>query len=672
MISFDAIGYPGDILYHTDDFPYTSLRNNGTTKGRDFEYCKTFMTFDIESTTYKHDDKVEGFMYIWQAAIGEDDCIAVHGRTWFSFLEFLHSVKQQLCLSDKLRMVVYVHYLSYEFQFIHRFLPMKDMFATDERKVLRCTYDCFEFRCSYKLSNMSLDKFCKYTGAKHRKKAEHFDYSVIRTVNTRLWLSDYYYCFCDVVGLHEAIRKELEEDTLSTIPMTSTGYVRRDCRNAMKKNQKNYEWFRRCAISPEVYVLIKEAMRGGDTHCNRRYAGEILEDVDCYDFASSYPYVLMTEYFPVSNFIAVKEIKNGQFQKYLDKYCCLFRVYFKNLRIKKTASNPYISLSKCTGFQQEDTVCFNGRVLSSPVIGMTLTELDFQIIEHDYKWDGIAISDLHIATRGQLPEELKEVIRYYFQKKTDLKGFDAYLYGKSKNKLNAVFGMACTDPIHEIIYIMEGEWKSDAPDLKTALYKYKKNRNNFLPYQVGLYTTAHARRNLRDIIWIAGVGNVYNDTDSAKVWGVDITEEVENYNREVVIPKAEKYKAYAVDRKGNKVYMGVAEKEQSYEKFRSWGAKKYAYVQDGKLNLTLAGVAKDKGVRQLKDISNFRIGKVFYPDCGRTTSWYNDDDIHYITVDGCTMITGSNIGVLNGTYKLGVTDEFIANLPVDIDTLNEL
>lgn len=93
-----------------------------------------------------------------------------------------------------------------------------------------------------------------------------------------LWDMEYYYSFCDVVGLHESIEKLLEDDTLETIPMTNTGYIRRDCRNAMRSNPDNWKWYNKVAPNPELYVLIKEAMRGGDTHCNRHYVGRILEE----------------------------------------------------------------------------------------------------------------------------------------------------------------------------------------------------------------------------------------------------------------------------------------------------------------------------------------------------------------------------------------------------------
>lgn len=660
-----------------DDFPYMHIENLKDHTGRKgMKYLDTFATFDIESTSTMYQGEYIGYMYIWQACIGSSDGswrYAVHGRTWFEWLEFKQKIEKILGLSDDRRMVVYVHNLSFEYQFLRIIQPFNTTFATDKRKVLKASSGGLEYRCSYKLSNMSLDKFCKYTGAEHKKATEYFDYSKIRTPLTELSELEYWYTYCDVVGLHEGICKLLKDDTLASIPLTSTGYVRRDCRNAMKQNPKNWLWFQKCSMTPLVYELIEEAKRGGDTHANREYVGQILENVDNYDFSSSYPYVMCTQYFPVTSFQKIKTVRNGEFHKYLEKKCCLFRAYFKNLRIKRGVTNPYVSFSKCYKYVTKETTVFNGRVLYSSCIGMTLTELDFDIIQQEYEWDTIAISDLHIADRGYLPKEIVSTIISFYVGKTELKGIEAYLYAKFKNKINAIFGMAFTNPIHPEYFIDEkGEWKVEKPDIKQALKDYSRNRNNFLPYVVGLYTTAHARHNLRDMIHIADYGNVYNDTDSTKVWGIDIEEQVNEYNK-AVIENSKRVGAYAVDKKGIVHYMGVAEKEKSYEYFRTWGAKKYAYIQDGKLHITLAGVDKKKGAAQLKDLHDFKIGKIFVPDCGRRTVRYNDwNSPKYISVDGVTFLTGAGIHMENGTYELGVTDEFMENLPTDIDELVNL
>ena len=68
---------------------------------------------------------------------------------------------------------------------------------------------------------------------------------------------------------------------------------------------------------------------------------------------------------------------------------------------------------------------------------------------------------------------------------------------------------------------------------------------------------------------------------------------------------------------------------------------------------------KKKGAKAVKSIDNFNI-ETTYHDIGRTTSWYNDEQPHNITIDGDTFTTASNIGILETTYTLGVTNEYWA------------
>ena len=68
-------------------------------------------------------------------------------------------------------------------------------------------------------------------------------------------------------------------------------------------------------------------------------------------------------------------------------------------------------------------------------------------------------------------------------------------------------------------------------------------------------------------------------------------------------------------------------------------------------------MSKSKGAEAVHCIKNFQIGRT-YSNIGRTTSWYNDIKPHEITIEGCTFTTASNIGVLETTYTLGVTNEY--------------
>lgn len=674
-----------ETIYHCNDFPYDQLTEYTTCSKNRISYINQLAAFDIEAYTIPSDNPY-AYMYIWQFCIENMVCM---GRTWSEFLTFIDRLSTTVSCNTKNRLVVWVHSLPYEFQFIRRFFDWENVFAKDTRDVLRAlTTSGIEFRCSYALTNKSLEKM-QLSARSHlylKQSGRKYNYKKFRTPSTKMADYELAYCYCDVRGLCEALEDFLEKDTLATIPMTSTGYVRRDCRNAMRKNPKNREIFKKCRITKEVYQLLEEAKRGGNTHANRHIVGRILHNVHCVDISSSYPYAMMVKYYPLSCFFKMDVTDRNSFNAYLNEYCCLFRIAFKNIRIKENVPIPYISYSKCNEYGENDIV-FNGRLLSAEYVSTTLTEIDYNIICEQYDFDDIAISDFHCAVRGQLPDELRERIIYYYVNKTKLKGIDDYEYAKSKELLNAIFGMMCTNPVHDVIYIDdEGEWHHDKGDIKEELNRYYKSRNSFLSPAWGVWVTAHARAWLQKAIDITSDNTCYVDTDSDKFQAMD--ENIFNELNSEAIELSKKAGAYAMDPDGNIHYMGVFEIEKPYDRFRTWGAKKYVYEQKNKkgkkeLHITIAGVNKKMGAEYLikhGGIDKFNIqykngkreGFYFPPGhSGRTTAWHNDDGIHTIVVNGKPILTAANTGILETGYQLGITDTFCENMDMTLDIFDD-
>ncbi|MEI2421515.1 hypothetical protein V6O07_14670, partial [Arthrospira platensis SPKY2] len=110
-------------------------------------------------------------------------------------------------------------------------------------------------------------------------------------------------------------------------------------------------------------------------------------------------------------------------------------------------------------------------------------------------------------------------------------------------------------------------------------------------------------------------------------------------------------------------YLGTWDNDGNYKRFKTLGAKKYCFekIKKGKekFEITVSGMSKKKGAQAVGTIENFEIGRTYY-DIGRTTSWYNDTPIQSITINGDTFTTASNIGILETTYTLGVTNEYWA------------
>jgi hypothetical protein len=121
--------------------------------------------------------------------------------------------------------------------------------------------------------------------------------------------------------------------------------------------------------------------------------------------------------------------------------------------------------------------------------------------------------------------------------------------------------------------------------------------------------------------------------------------------------------------KTTRFYLGTWDNDGNYIDFKTLGAKKYCFdkwkkdkkagVKKKKFEVTVSGMNKEKGAKAVGNINNFNIG-ITYNNIGRTTSWYNDQQPKQITINGDTFITASNIGILETTYTLGVTNEYWA------------
>lgn len=679
-------GIKEEIIYNIYDFPYEILNTLPTCrKAKKCTYYNVSSAFDIECTTIETKKDSNGkyltnpyaFMYHWQFCI---DNKVVFGRTWEEFQEFFRNLHDFMDLSDGRKLVVYVHNLAYEFQFMKNFIEIESIFAKDKRKPMKVTCtNGIEFRCSYFLSNMSLSKFCENSkGCIHYKLVDTFDYKKIRTPDTPLTNDEKGYCYNDVRGLCECIDFMLESDTIATIPLTNTGFVRRDYRTAMNTPQ-NRAQFLKLSMNTEEYQMCKRAFRGGNTHANRFYSGVTISNVYSFDISSSYPSSIMMDEYPISKFTECKLNNINKINYFCENYCVIMDVVFRNIELNYDVAIPYIPVDKC--WKQEEIVNDNGRILKAKSITMSLTNIDLDIIRKTYHFygdrseRGFMITKAYYAKKGKLPIEMRNTMMSYFHDKTMLKGIDnkEYEYAKSKNKLNSTFGMCVTAIDHsEITYNSESfKWKEIAPDLNDSLDKFYKSRNNFLSYQWGIFVTANSRKRLQTMLDVVGMDVIYIDTDSIKFINDKHIKEFEEMNKKLQSQAENNDIPGYVDRDGERFYLGTWDNDGNYRRFKTLGAKKYCYeitekkdkpdenIKKGDItfHITVSGMSKKEGAKAVGSIENFKIGKTF-SNVGRTTSWYNDCESTQITIDNCTFTSASNIGILETTYTLGVSDTY--------------
>lgn len=576
-------------------------------------FCNVAMGFDTETSSFKVLEKDEkgndivlkrACMYLWVFGICNK---LYYGRTYDDLHEFLDTLKKALKLSAKRKIIVYVHNLAFDFQFIRTHFHVSEIFAREERKVMYAEIDeCVVFKCSYILTNKNLDLLSQETQTK--KLVGYVDYDLLRTPLTNLTEKDKMYAENDVKILLEYISSEIEkEKDITKIPLTSTGYVRRYYLNKVQNgNFKKYKEKYKPVIELDykTFKALEKAFAGGYTHANYINAGTIQEKVKSVDFTSSYPFVIVSEKFPVKKFQHIKIQKKSQFEKYVQERPCVFEIIFEKIEAKTSITT--ISASKCSSL--ENTIKDNGRVVYGEYVKIWLTDIDFEVIKKFYDINDYVITDFYCSEYGYLPKELIECTLKLYQDKTVLKGVEGKEeeYQLLKALLNSMYGMCVTNPLaFDIEYDDTKGWNTlDEISEEEAAEKLKKSvecYSSVLSFAWGVWITAHARKNLLDMIKIIGDDVIYCDTDSIKYKNHEKYEKnILEYNDILFKRAIETCKHYKLDEKmlsprdinGEEHSIGIFTDEGVYDFFKTLGSKRYMVCKKGVISLTVSGVNK--------------------------------------------------------------------------------
>lgn len=669
---------------------YNGVGHEPNIKGKRKFYDTNIYTFDIETSSYyildgevypaiKYDnlsDKEKqraikrSHMYIWMFSIND---IVYYGRTWDELKLFLKRLDDHI---GDLK-YVFIHNLAFEFQYLKSNFHFDEVSARKSHKVITAIMKDYNImlKCSYMMSNVALKYLPKMFDLPVEKKVGDLDYSLIRNPNTPMSEKELGYCEYDCLVLYHYILKELEVyEDVKHIPSTNTGKVRRELQDLTRTNFK-YRRIVKKSINnnPHIYNLLCDAFLGGYTHANWIYADEVLKNVDSYDIASSYPYVLVTQKYPNSEFQKCFIKKREQMSKGL---CYLLVVKFKNVKCKYF--NNFISASKCRNLR--GAKYDNGRLMSASEFEMTLTDIDFYFYLDTYDLE-YEILECYCSSKNYLPKTLIEFILDKYVGKTKLKGVEGreMEYGRIKGMYNSIYGMSVTNNIRDdVIYDdATGTWEEVPLDNDTIIEKLgSEKKKAFLSFAYGVWVTAYARDNLLRRVIANDDYVVYCDTDSCKlVEGYD-KKVFEDYNKSVEerinfvckVLKLDVNKYAPSDIKGNKHMMGLFEKECNYEEFITQGAKKYAYKIDEKIHITVAGVPKS-GAKALRSLDDFRDDFVFsYSDTNKNLVLYTEEQSPVEVTDylGLKYLITDRSGccILPNTYKLSKSLDY-ANLVSD-------
>lgn len=543
----------------------------------------------------------------------------------------------------KKKLITFIHNASYDLSYLIPYLNELPDFGYSNQGIIESpnkflTYvrGSLEFRCSYRLSGMSLSKWSKEMNIEHKKQVGLYDYDAVLYPDSELDENSKKYDLYDVLSMKECLDKQLSyhNDTLVSIPYTSTGYIRRTLRRSCN-NDKYYrnEYFYNNRLNAELYDYMLKSYAGGMTHNNRYYRDMVIRVGKTYeytdgikirvknighrDFKSHYPTQMTCYMFPlgVPQLIYKSDMgfymTIGEILDYYPTFSSMSVIRFYNAKIKdKKISMPFMQFSKCYEASFSKKLLDNGRILYAEGEWiMFLDDLTLRIIAEQYNLE-YEVLEVYRMLNKPLPDCIIKVIDKYFKGKSNKKNLVHELtekYGKldpqtieaefelmqDKKGLNGIYGCSATNPLRDEYelddsfgFILSQSY-NDLDSIAEGLNKYYKGRNNFLAYQVGVWVTARARYELYEYIKAIGYEKcLYCDTDSIFYIKDKETEEaIEALNAE------KKKTAHYVTLDNGKVeYYDEFTPEPDCRAFKGLHSKCYGVVTAKGLELTIAGV----------------------------------------------------------------------------------
>lgn len=684
-------GYPNTIEEFIDrlsESTYDVKKNN-----KKVAYYQIPCSLDIETSSFIKDGEKRATMYIGALDINH---IIYFFRTWEEMGDLFDAIHEFFMLGENKRLLIYVHNLSYEFQFLRKWITWDKVFALSEREVVYAVSGGIEFRCSYKLSGYSLENLAKIRKLPIKKLNEDYDYKLLRTSQSELEEDVYKYLINDVEIIIYYIEQLLkEEKEISRIPITKTQYVRRYTRNQCS-SYKYRKMIRNLEINIEEYDYLKKAFSGGFTHANILNSNKIFEKVSSYDFTSSYPAVMLSEKFPMSSSERLDNPSEKDIEDSIKYYCCIIELELYNVESKFIADNP-LSASKCeiTGKKEID----NGRIMSADKIKTVITEQDFMTIKEFYNIGDIKILTIYRYVKNYLPTEFIKAILDLYKIKTELKGVDnrETEYLNSKEMLNSEYGMTVTDILRDTIEYKNDEWGIGEMDIEHEIDKYNNKFDRFMFYPWGVWVTAYARRNLFTAILELKGDYIYSDTDSVKF--INRESHLDYFNRynfmlEKKLERAMKHHNLDMELvkpktiEGKEKLIGEWDYDGDYSYFKTLGAKRYMTVSKDTIVLTVSGLNKNYalpyildqcgikyerqngkckmlGQPNIKKVFDFFSEGMYIPKgkTGKNTHTYIDDEFGCVVQDYkgkyCEVHEKSCIHLDEADYKLSLAEDYL-------------
>lgn len=643
------------------------------------EISDCIMMLDTETSKSVSGEVCENYVVAWSLSIRafHVNICTLYGNKPSECIECLNMVMDHLSGNQY---YIYVYNLSYDWVFLRKFLireydiPCRQLNTKSHYPIYIQFENGLILRDALCLAQRKLEKWAIDMNVEHQKAVGFWDYDLIRDQDHVFTDDEIHYIENDTLAGVECLDVLMQSvnKRIYSMPWTATGIPRDEVKKRGKANRGNLRFKKQC-LDYQQQKIMQKVFHGGYTHGNRLFYNDTAYGIiKCYDFASSYPYVMLSEKFPSEKFTAlpncsISDILNDPDNAYF------FKLIMINASLKDDLfPMPVLQFSKCEKVINPDID--NGRILSCDYAEIWLTETDLEVIAQQYNMERHICVNVYAAYKAYLPRWYTDYIYELFTQKTVLKGADPVLYGVSKGKLNSLYGMTVQRPVPYTLVedYITGEYETKEMDPEEEYEKYMKRTGNVLNYQIGVWVTAYAMRNLFLLgscchdatengkgLWL------YSDTDSCYGIGWDM-DKLNEYN-EICKKKLLENNYGPVLHNSREYWLGVAEHDGTYTEFKQIHAKCYCgrSADDGKLHITVAGVPKAGAAVLDDDIKNFRPGVVFPGTVtGKKTYTYFFND--KIKIDKRGNEIGDSIDLspcdylLSGVYTWGdVTTEVV-------------
>ena len=613
--------------YNTDSYnDITIMFDTETSKKHEARFLYVYHKNGKEEKLYQADDN---HVVIWTLTIRlfDLDIATLYGRKPSELVKCIDLIREQL----KGQFThIYAHNLGYDYTYLRKFFfkawgyPVEELNVKTHYPIMIKFENGIVLKDSLILAQRGLEKWAKDLDVAAKKQSGTWDYDKIRNQSDPLTDLELKYAEYDTLSGTQCIDKlriQLHK-YIGNMPYTSTGILR-ELVKLLGTENKAKKLYNKLLVSWEEYQILVTMFHGGYVHGNRNYLGSnhIFGLIQGFDFASSYPYIIMTHKFPMTKFVDIKkDVDIDYILRNKDDHAFMFRWVLVDVKLKdENFGMPILQYSKCKTLND---VTDNGRIIAAQCVALYTNEIDAALIDKYYTYNKklSVVTEVKTARKDYLPKWYRDLVYQLFIDKTKLKGVDDILYTIQKFKINACFGLM-VQRLDKIMYEeifedreIDGEMYHDGeyvfdPDMtqEMAFNKNVKKRSTILPYQWGVWITSYAMSNLFELgscckIWL------YSDTDSVYGIGWD-KNKVKKYNKKCKnLVRAAGYTG--VEHKGKIYWPGVAETSRGdkYSEFKYVGAKRYCgrSYKDNKLHITVAGVPKSAAFLLRHKIPDFR------------------------------------------------------------------